>query len=207
MPVAFEMLRDEELQLMEEFRKLQKSPKFKPLLHVAWRQPTYDEKRAQAVLLYEGMTDPEFADSNKTESKKVGRNRSVNDDATEIEPLNPRFAGTVSMSVARYLHLDVDLLYRAPVSQQIAIPVQDPSVLYDNSYPSFSSPQGPAYQVKSWRAMRGFRLEESRRMRSKRLHYLDHPFFGVVVLITPIELPGVADESTTSNSESQDSNR
>lgn len=32
-----------------------------------------------------------------------------------------------------------------------------------------------------------FRLRASRRMRSGELHYLDHPMFGVLVLVTPVE--------------------
>jgi hypothetical protein len=34
-----------------------------------------------------------------------------------------------------------------------------------------------------------FELNESRRMRSKELHYLDHPALGIVVKITPLETP------------------
>jgi hypothetical protein len=32
-----------------------------------------------------------------------------------------------------------------------------------------------------------FELNESRRMRSKELHYLDHPAMGIIVKITPVE--------------------
>ena len=33
------------------------------------------------------------------------------------------------------------------------------------------------------------RLKERRRMRSKELHYFDHPRFGVIALITPYTPP------------------
>ena len=32
-----------------------------------------------------------------------------------------------------------------------------------------------------------FELNESRRMRSKELHYLDHPAMGIIVKVTPVE--------------------
>jgi hypothetical protein len=32
-----------------------------------------------------------------------------------------------------------------------------------------------------------YHLTESRRMRSKELHYLDHPVLGVLLLVTPYE--------------------
>jgi hypothetical protein len=34
-----------------------------------------------------------------------------------------------------------------------------------------------------------FELHQSRRMRSKTLHYIDHPLYGVLLLITPYENP------------------
>ena len=34
-----------------------------------------------------------------------------------------------------------------------------------------------------------FELNESRRMRSEEIHYLDHPALGIIVKITPIEAP------------------
>jgi hypothetical protein len=36
---------------------------------------------------------------------------------------------------------------------------------------------------------RVFRLQQSRRMRSSEIHYLDHPLFGVIAQVTPYELP------------------
>ncbi|MCK4587190.1 MAG: hypothetical protein KAU29_07605 [Gammaproteobacteria bacterium] len=198
MPVAFVMLEDEELQLNESFKKLKRSRNFKPLLHVAWRQPTFDKKHAQPVLLYEGMTEPEFLKNKKIRPKNT---RSVAGSSTDenIEPMNPRFAGTIRLSVARYLHFAADLVYRTPVTQRVAIPMSSDELWNDTPYQSLFDPQGPAVKLESWEAMRGFRLKESRRMRSKRIHYLDHPFLGIVVLITPVELPKDPEELSTTN--------
>ncbi len=33
---------------------------------------------------------------------------------------------------------------------------------------------------------KSYRLQESRKMRSKQIHYIDHPMMGVLVLITPV---------------------
>jgi hypothetical protein len=73
--------------------------------------------------------------------------------------------GTLRVILARYLHVEADLRYRHPedVSDdaEIGDVLEAPRELY--------------------------RLKESRRMRSKEVHYLDHPLFGVVVVITPRE--------------------
>ena len=45
-----------------------------------------------------------------------------------------------------------------------------------------------------------FRLEATRRMRSRELHYYDHPMFGVLVKVTPYgvqEQPEPAGDPTT----------
>jgi hypothetical protein len=175
MPVAFVMLRDEELQLKESLKKLTKSSKFDPLLHIAWRQPNKNLKT----------------------EKTARKTKSDINNETNIEMINPRFAGTIRLSVARYLHFAADLVYRAPITQRVANPMRDRELWTDSPYQALSYPQGPAYQLESWKALRGFRLEESRRMRSKRIHYLDHPFLGIVVLITPVELPKGPEELST----------
>lgn len=217
MPVAFQILPETQWQLADIEKKLKRSSKYQPLLHVAWRQPTYDEDRAQTVLLYDGVTDPlpaELQSAAETgsaatveptqpvaEAPQVAIPASAAD--ADTGALNPRVAGTVRLSVARYLHLDADLVYRERVMQQSAVPVSDLTLWYDRPYATLSDPQGPAFMLEEWQALRGFRLLESRRMRSREIHYLDHPFFGVIALVTPVELPQPEEETEATPSDMQ----
>lgn len=77
----------------------------------------------------------------------------------------PRLDGTVQLSVGRFLQFDTNLRYHA-VSPQTA-----------------GEPPPPAADTPIQLL---YRLNESRRMRSRELHYLDHPMFGVIVLVTPL---------------------
>jgi hypothetical protein len=70
--------------------------------------------------------------------------------------------GVVRVTVERYLHLDLDLRLHLPATAAQA-----------------ASPE--EYGVPE------IRLRQKRRMRSKELHYIDHPRFGVIALITPYE--------------------
>lgn len=182
MPVAFEMLRPEELEMNDDYRKLARSSRFKPLLHIAWRQPTYDKDKAQTVFLYDGMT--KSASESDHSSKKI----------LDTGAKNPRVAGTVSLSVSRYLHFEANLVFRRLVKQHRAIAIPDLELWDEKPYPTLSQHQGPAYRLEEWNEIRGFRLQESRRMRSRKLHYLDNPFFGIIVLVTPVELPKPPEE-------------
>ncbi|NOX75325.1 MAG: hypothetical protein GXP17_01600, partial [Gammaproteobacteria bacterium] len=204
LPVAYEILAEEEWQLTDVAKRLRRATAFEPMLHIAWRQPTLARGVARPVLLYDGMTDPlpTLVDPEVEPGLEGGQEldatpplmpQFANEQDTQpghfVGPPNPRFFGTLSVSVARYLHFNVDLIYRAPVTQKMAVAVPDLELWYDRPYPTLYEPQGPAYRLKEWQAMRGFQMKESRRMRSRELHYLDHPFFGIVVLITPVELP------------------
>jgi len=73
--------------------------------------------------------------------------------------------GSVTLVRERYLHLDVDLLLMTASSASPA--------LYSD---------GPGSRP-------AFRLHEKRRIRSRELHYFDHPRFGMIAVVTPYDAP------------------
>jgi hypothetical protein len=77
--------------------------------------------------------------------------------------------GLVRVTVERYLHLDLDLRLHLPAGAEPA------------ASPEYGVPE--------------IRLRQQRRMRSKELHYFDHPRFGVIALITTYEPVVVAPET------------
>jgi len=86
----------------------------------------------------------------------------VNSD-TENQSLNPSFApyitGTVKLIMSRYLHLNVNLQYHRPDIENTA---------------------DQAFHV--------YPVVDERRMRSKEIHYIDHPLVGIIVLATPYKI-------------------
>ncbi len=68
--------------------------------------------------------------------------------------------GTATVSLGRYLHLALNLQLHPGLADLEAAGLDE-----------FEIPQ--------------FRLTESRRMRTRELHYFDHPRFGVLAIITP----------------------
>jgi hypothetical protein len=86
--------------------------------------------------------------------------------------------GTVAATLGRYLHFQATLLYRAPNLglQPIDILLRDDGSTAQ-SIPDLEEPL--SYLL----------LDESRRMRSEEIHYLDHPKFGIVVRIDPVKIP------------------
>jgi hypothetical protein len=67
--------------------------------------------------------------------------------------------GSLRLGLSRYLHLETNLIYHRAGEDATRV-------------------GGPVFQ-----------LLETRRMRSREYHYLDHPLFGVLAVVTPYELP------------------
>ncbi|MFA5627702.1 MAG: CsiV family protein [Thiohalomonadaceae bacterium] len=82
----------------------------------------------------------------------------------------PRLEGYVRLILTRYLHLETDLQYRSHGISQRS----------ENSFYSAVTATEPIYKI-----------TETRRMRSNELHYIDHPMFGILALVTPEEKPTV----------------
>jgi hypothetical protein len=89
----------------------------------------------------------------------------------------PKLEGHVAVTVGRYLHLAATLWYHADNLGLAPVPLPI-SILANRAQPP-SQVDARLHMV----------LHESRRMRSGDLHYLDHPKFGVIVRIDPIEIP------------------
>jgi hypothetical protein len=76
-----------------------------------------------------------------------------------IASVNPEeLEGTIRFFMSRHLHLDVNLLFRTMLSA------------------SGSDPRAEVY-----------RLSEQRKLKSQETHYFDHPRFGVLARVMPVE--------------------
>lgn len=98
--------------------------------------------------------------------------------AGRVEPAPSRVTGlyelegSITVSLARYLHLNADLVLRKPR------PVGATQAGFYNTRDS---------SVQDSRILENHRLQERRRMRSATLHYLDNPQFSMLVIISPYE--------------------
>ena len=71
------------------------------------------------------------------------------------------------MHLSRFLHVTVDLVYRAPPESRSVRAPTDEAVLAELNLPS------------------RYALRIQRRVRSEVLHYIDHPAFGLIVVVKP----------------------
>jgi hypothetical protein len=81
-------------------------------------------------------------------------------------------SGSVKIVLERYLHLYTDLVYHRSGSSEANTGI---------SITPASASVSPSLQTED------FVIREHRRMRSKELHYIDHPLVGIMIKIVPVE--------------------
>lgn len=215
MPTPFELMNPSELQLIPIAKKLSSSSKYKTLLHIGWRQPTLHPDNSKPIFIYQGVDTPMIQDpmNNPASQPKAKGNRfstvpvtSVTYDSSqygqlmtpsEIDmltgpDLNP-FYGTLRLSVSRYLHLEANLNYRVPVVKEELVPVNMEDSIVGSGFQqniAFTE-QGDAAEMRKQirNTLQNFNMFETRRMRSKEIHYFDHPLIGIIARVIPYEIP------------------
>lgn len=157
MALAFHRVPEGERFLGTEARRIARSAGREVLAHLAWRQPFEAEAPAWPVLVLGG------------------------DGAAGT----PELVGTVGVALRRYLHAEVDL-YRA---EPLPVDAAPERALPGPAEPSPFLQPGAVERLEAepppgtgW-----VHVQQTRRMRSGELHYLDHPRLGVLLRIEPWE--------------------
>ncbi|MDP2506669.1 MULTISPECIES: CsiV family protein [unclassified Oceanobacter] len=103
-----------------------------------------------------------------------------------------QITGGFSLYLSRYLHISTDFHVQHLSSQMPAEPqLQAFSTAINTdgtSTPAILASQQPL-TIHGLYPIRATEVRQKRRMRSKELHYIDHPMLGVVLIITPVEFP------------------
>ena len=154
-PEAFRELSPEHFNLTRISGSLRRSSRFDLLTHQAWLQPMTGE--STPILVQTGKRYDHYF---------------------EID-------GTLTFSRSRYLHVDTDLWYteftpRYNQQQQLRLNDFGIDAATRKAYPELVT---QAREQNTHVPLHSYRMLQSRRMRSNEMHYLDHPFFGVVIKI------------------------
>jgi hypothetical protein len=182
---GFSTLGDDELQLLPQVQQIDESGRYDLLLHTAWRQPGLEEAQSIPVVIRTGKVYPssyssidQFRDleNASTVDAAAAKPTEENPDSLSSDSMSRRglheLEGLITISLSRYLHTNVQLVLRKPASN---IELLEQTASDD----TLADLEGGI--------LLNHLLDEKRRMRSRKLHYLDHPQFGMLVLITPYE--------------------
>lgn len=155
-------LAPQDFRMRGEAQRIAANGSYELLLHTGWRQAGLSQEQSVALRILAAEADriPEIIKDTGVEP--AGSTMVAVQQAIRLD-------GTLRLILSRYLHLEADIIYRAAETRQ-----------EDSFFTLFRSEQ-PEYP--------GYRLKETRRMRSREMHYLDHPMFGIIALVTPYDIP------------------
>ncbi len=195
---GFTPLALEELRLSDTVNRLIRSSRYELLIHTGWRQPGLDADNSIPVWIIGGRVfGKEYSSIDETimvpglnpagqdSTSDSGASTTDSSRMNRLPEVLYELEGMVTISLSRYLHTRAELVLRKPADtddlMRQAVINTDPL-----------SEDEPEEMIEG-RLLLNYELNEQRRMRSRRLHYLDHPEFGMLVLITPTELTAVED--------------
>lgn len=159
--VAFAQLPSAQRLLDGPARSIRRSSLYRLLVHQAWLQPVVEENEALPILIQGG--------------KRY-------DDTFELD-------GTITLSRSRFLHLETDLWYTqfsalqpgATEANQFTSPLDGSLAIAPdlrNRYPAVAEWLSNRNQ---YTPVHAHKLNQSRRMRSSTMHFIDHPQFGLLI--------------------------
>ncbi len=177
----FRLLPDSDYQLSNAAAKIAASKKYRLLTHLAWRQPGLESSVAVPVYFQQTIL-PETAPATTAPADAAGQ-------AATTPPLYTQatLQGLITVSLSRYLHVETTLRFEADGLAPLPAPAETIDVPV----------AATEAVVKTRPTSVVYVTTQSRRMRSKELHYIDHPVIGMLVLITPVDVPKQPAKSPT----------
>ena len=177
---AFQKLPPETLTLAETADKLTRARNYRIITLQGWQQPVKQRHEAEAVQITDKPLSLDNVASNPivitpqgeqilnspTEELIIPTEPQLDKNGFLIEEIPARINGSVTVSLSRYLHMALNIRYYNPdvyLAEQIALQKPDEGIIDT------------------------FVLKQSRRMRSKEVHVFDHPYFGIIATIIPVE--------------------
>jgi len=204
-------------------RKLEHSPDYNLLLHISWRQPAFRSNNNSAVYLHDGLNElgdrdemmlmnEEFKSdasnspaTRNTETAGIDPySDTINIDYNQTGPIGPEsepFFGTFKVTLSRFLHINIDMIYRGLIKQDLAvspteIEITDIDSINDDPEMQTEFNQGIENEMPATFVVRDFRLKASRRVKPDEIHYFDHPLFGIITMVTRYEPPKPEEEES-----------
>ena len=158
------------LDMSNKQASLRRSPEYRVLFHEAWVQPVGNKRNQHRI--------------------RVNGGEILDNGLYELD-------GYISVERVRYLHFRTELFHSRQLSaaeSRLLAPVT-PTITPDSSETPADAASNETDSMNGNRYLTQtsvpdfltVTMDSARRMRSKELHYLDHPLFGALIQITPIE--------------------
>lgn len=159
---AYQALPGSLLSLHQEKAQLRASGKYRILYHAGWMQPVAETQHPKPVRIQGGSI--------------------LDNGSYELE-------GYIGVGRGRYLHFRPDLYFSRTLSATEAqlMPARLPAPTESDQASSATANAATAPAGLYIPEILTVNLNQARRMRSKELHFIDHPLLGILVEMKPVE--------------------
>ncbi|MCW9014632.1 MAG: peptidoglycan binding protein CsiV [Gammaproteobacteria bacterium] len=167
----FENMKLSESRLAEYARKLNEHPDYNVLVHKKWKQTGLDNNNAFPVSIDSRVIDEAIKDASETAVNST-QQAAIEEDKQQLDSsvsVSSYIVGEITLIMSRYLHLRTDLILHKPISNQMVL-----------TYTNLSTDEINKFS--------DYKLNFERRMRSREVHYIDHPLGGIIVLAMPFKI-------------------
>ena len=134
------------------------------LLHTSWISPTNKLVSGLRIHLLGGNIYPDQQNTTPLPANSTSTNDPTNNDSSQAIH---QIEGQIKLNLNRYFNFNINLVMTEPTAKLQRI---DANFNQDNTRGTWSY----------------FQLTQQRRMRSRELNYIDHPLYGMLILIKPI---------------------
>jgi len=180
--LSFQYIENTNYRLNDIVTSLNESNLYRIILHSAWRQPGLSKSEAINVKINHIIpTQSNNIDDQTNEQNLNTSNMFITEQAdideqetashNEIMNTNKTYvlSGYVKLILSRYLHLQIDLIYHE-MQNDVFDQFTNDVFIEESLLPDI------------------FHIQQTRRLRSKELHYIDHPVISIIALITPYKI-------------------
>jgi len=179
--------------LINQQNKLNKSSEYNILYYASWRQYGLEESKSFDIDINE-LSNYHPGTQQKQINTNTGAQQSNNQ---ELEVAENTISGKIKVVLARYLHFYTELAYQRvldePLDEKEDTGFDSASLETNENKNEFSVSDTTLENTIPAIAYQVLPITTHRRMRSKELHYIDHPLVGILVQINPV--PVVKDET------------
>jgi len=179
--------------LINQQNKINKSSEYNILYYASWRQYGLEKNKSFDIDINE-LSNYHRGTQQKQINTNTGAQQSNNQ---ELEVAENTISGKIKVVLARYLHFYTELAYQRvldePLDENVDTGFDSASLETNENKNVFSVSDTRLENITPAIAYQVFPITMHRRMRSKELHYIDHPLVGILVQINPV--PVVKDET------------
>jgi hypothetical protein len=176
---TFKFLPKSDYRLNQEAKLLENNDDYRILMHIAWRQPGMSEATTLPIHLHkefiitqEVNSTPPLADPDMPAVNLPVPTRTTTQKRAVLD-------GYLKIILSRYLHADFNLVLNTglPLTPEASPPITT----------GFQTGTETGTEIVNDPVIISYKLQETRKMRSKEIHYIDHPVIGVVMLAWPFK--------------------